>query len=129
MILAVVSFTSRFPIAINVMFETPASLSFFCDNLTLSAGFIKILPQYHILVAEKYISYITSQSTFNTALHISFLSKVHSVHLFISFPDLMHIFKEKSDKKQYFSDKVKQIQQRFTTTMKVNINKLNDLPK
>ena len=41
----------------------------------------------------------------------------------------MHIFKEKSDKKQYFSDKVKQIQQRFTTTMKVNISKLNDLPK
>ncbi|KAK2562805.1 hypothetical protein P5673_013754 [Acropora cervicornis] len=43
--------------------------------------------------------------------------------------DLMHIFKEKSDTKQFFSDKVKQIQQRFPTTMKVNINKLNDLPK
>ena len=41
----------------------------------------------------------------------------------------MHSFKEKSDTKQFFSDKVKQIQKRFPTTMKVNINKLNDLPK
>ncbi|XP_015754710.1 PREDICTED: uncharacterized protein LOC107334291 [Acropora digitifera] len=32
--------------------------------------------------------------------------------------DLMHIFKEKSDTKQYFSEKVKQIQQRFPTTMR-----------
>ena len=30
----------------------------------------------------------------------------------------MHIFKEKSDTKQYFSEKVKQIQQRFPTTMR-----------
>lgn len=88
------------------MFELPASLSFFfCNNLTLTAGFIKIQPRYHILVAE------------STFCSLTFFS------------DLMHSFKEKSDTKQFFSDKVKQIQKRFPTTMKVNINKLNDLPK
>ena len=85
----------RFPI--NVMFETPASLSFF----------LRQFDPYSWLY-QNTISMSYSCSGKNILL----------AYLLFFFSDLMHIFKEKSDTKQYFSEKVKQIQQRFPTTMR-----------